>query len=137
VNKIVIVRNLKPIDAKEVSNLDKLYSRKNYYRPSEVLKYYRKNKKLVLVAEVNKKIVGLIIGRTKRKKTGIIEMLFVHPGYRSKRIGTRLVKKLINNFKKIGVKSIFLINPVKDKKARILYKHLGFKTIAHHMRKKL
>jgi len=135
--KNLIIRNFRPIDAKTVSHLDKLYSRKNYYRPSQLLKYYRKNKELFLVAEINKKIIGFIIGKRKRKKTGIIEMLFVHPKHRNKRIGTKLAKKLITKFKKIGVKSIFLVNPIKDKKAHILYKYLGFKTTAYHMKKKL
>jgi len=137
--KNIIIRNLEPTDAKAVSQLDKLYNPKDYYTISEVLKYYRKNKELVLVAEIEKKIIGFIIGtlkKYKKEKYGTIEMLFVHPKYRNKRIGTKLTKNLITKFKKFQAKYITLVNPLKDKKAYILYKYLGFKPTAYYMKKK-
>ena len=138
------VRRAKPLDFKEIAKLDKRYSRsESGFSIKEIQKFYRKNKELVLVSELNNKnnkITGFLIAEIKKshgKKFGNIEMLFVDSRYRERGIGTALVKTLLKKFKEMKAGHVMLVNPIRNKKATALYKKLGFKMEAYHFRKKL
>jgi len=128
------IRGAKPSDIKEISRLDKKYSSQSFSE-RELNKFYRKNKNLILVSEINGKIKGFIIGTTEKtgeSRIGRIEMVFVDPKYRKIGIGTELIKKILSNFNKSGVKNVYAINPVKNKNAKKLYEKLGFRLKAYH-----
>jgi len=101
-----------------------------------------------IVAEEDKRVIGVIYGYFREIPTAVlenwgvskvatIELLVVNPEYGEQGIGTLLLEKLIDVFKRAGTDMIGLTCPVKAKQARRLYERLGFKVSAYHMRKKL
>lgn len=102
----------------------------------------------VLVAEEDKKIVGLIYGYFKEipssvletwgvSKVATIELLVVHSKYAERGIGTALLGRLIEIFRQVGTDMISLTCPVKASEAKKLYEKFGFEISAYHMRKRL
>ena len=87
---------------------------------------------VILVAEVNKKIIGYIYGfidstnRIKLEPEAFISSIYIEEEYRSKGIGTKLIKTFINQIKKQNIKYVFIENFVENEVAKRLYSKLGF-----------
>jgi ribosomal-protein-alanine N-acetyltransferase len=79
-----------------------------------------------LVAKLNKEIVGYIIGE-KNKDSGLIVSVAVKKEWRKRGIGTKLIEKLLENFKKEGIKIVFLHVREENKETINFYQSLGFK----------
>ncbi|RLA83745.1 MAG: GNAT family N-acetyltransferase [Deltaproteobacteria bacterium] len=66
-----------------------------------------------LVAEVNGKVIGFIIGEVAGWEYGVpdtvawIDTIGVHPDYQKKGIATLLFKKLLQNLRKVGITTIY------------------------------
>jgi len=101
-----------------------------------------------LVAEVDGRVAGLIYGYFKDipeavlsnwnvSKVATIELLVVNPDYGNQGIGTKLLEKLIEVFRMVGVDLILLTCPVQAESAKYLYEKIGFRTNAYHMRMKI
>jgi len=68
---------------------------------------------------------------------GEIELMAVHPSSRRRGIGTKLVEKIVQQFKQANVEVAYLFCPASALEAKKLYEKLGFKVNAYHMRRKL
>ena len=107
------------------------------YSQNRFERFYRKHSSEFIVAENRKrksqnqterKIIGYIIGK-KNKKSGNLISLAVAPQWRNKGVGNKLVKFLLNYFKKSGANSVFLNVRKSNKKAISFYEELGFKIL--------
>lgn len=92
------------------------------------------SKAICLIAEDNNKPVGYIAAAPKEfdwrlSKYLEIENMGVSPGYRSKGIGSRLIKKCMDIAKKRGYQRIYLTSYYDNKKAVAFYEKGGFKKI--------
>lgn len=104
-----MIREMTKKDLDEVGNL---YRNANKFTTKDnILNWTKKNldnfPQYHLVFEKNNRILGAISG-TVRKKVANIEDIAISKSYRGKRIGSKLIKFLINKFKKNGVKRVKL-----------------------------
>jgi len=106
-----------------------------------LLSTYDKYPESIWVAEVNNELVGFITGyetKTPMGSTwGNIELMAVHPSSRRRGVGTKLVEKILELFKKANVEVASLHCPATAIEAKKLYEKLDFEVNAYHMRKKL
>lgn len=125
------IRDFIPADYK---NLVKLWQLVGLYNPTidkrqVILRKYRQDKRMILIAETKKKLIGSILGIGDGWR-GSLWRLAVHPQYQNKGVGTRLVKGMENRLKRMGCKRIFLLIDKKfDNSNRLMrfYKKLGYK----------
>ncbi|MCD6083963.1 MAG: ribosomal protein S18-alanine N-acetyltransferase [Desulfurococcales archaeon] len=82
-----------------------------------------------LVAEHNNSIVGYVIGSIDSDGTGHIISLAVHPSYRGKGIGKKLLLTVEKIMKENGVHRIKLEVSINNKAALALYKSVGYKVV--------
>jgi len=110
-----------------------------------VTKYFQNG---FLVAEEDSKVVGFaygyfedvpgeVLARWRTSKVGYIASMAVDSNYRNKGIGTVLLRKLLEEFKKAGADLVTLHCPAEAVEARELYDKLGFEVRAYHMKKRL
>lgn len=75
-------------------------------------------------------LIAYLIGEFKTLNDGryiyYISYLYVGKSYRSKKIGSQLMKLIISKCKNIGVKYIILTCDTNDKKVLNFYQHIGF-----------
>ena len=95
-----------------------------------------KKNSISFIAFENGKPIGFIFGREKKdysvfaeneRPPGEIESLYVEPEFRNKGIGKKLFAELKKWFKKRGMKKLETTVNSPNKKAKTLYKELGFK----------
>jgi len=100
------------------------------------------------VAEEDNKVVGFAYGYFKDvpgevlarwgcSKVGEIALIAVNPSYRNRGVGTTLLRKLLEEFKKAGADLVSLHCPSMAMDAKQLYDKLGFEVRAYHMKKRL
>ena len=124
------VRKAQAKDKKDISDLYyQLYSRhKGPKKLIPIEKFQAKN--LLFVAEENNNIMGFIWGTFINygiSRYGYIDELFVKQKFRRKGVGTSLMKRMLEEFKKLKVWSLFVSIEKRDKKALSFYRKLGFK----------
>ena len=104
----------------------------------EFLEILRDKKILLLVVEENKKLIGYMHAtffKNIYRKGGYVGDLFVLREFRRKGIATKLINKFIKALKNRGYKMISLSVNIKNKKAIILYKKLGFNICNYDLKK--
>jgi ribosomal protein S18 acetylase RimI-like enzyme len=84
-----------------------------------------------------KDVPAEVLARWGASKVGEIALLAVDAGYRNKGIGTALLRKLLEEFKKAGADLILLNCPAEAIEAKKLYDKLGFKVRSYQMKKRL
>ncbi len=98
--------------------------KKRIIRKNSLLRLFfarARKRRILLVAKVNGKCVGLTIAGCKAN-IGIIHWLFVLPEHRGKKIGFNLVKKAEDELGKLGCHKITLTTEI----APEFYKNLGY-----------
>jgi len=112
-DEIIHIREMQEEDISEITDLDKKIS--GFNRPemwrSEIL-HYLKNNSICLVAEIQGKVVGFMIGTVHPWLFGIenggwIEILGVDPSHTAKGVGKKLGEKLLEEFKSQKVKIVY------------------------------
>ena len=93
-------------------------------------------KRLLLFAGENDKKVGYLAGEF-FKRFGYVDDVFTSKRYRNKDIATSLIKEFSNKLKRRKIKKLRLGVNIKNKKAILLYKKLGFKLAHYEMDKEL
>jgi len=87
------------------------------------------NKEYFYVAELKGKVIGFIVGDLRGRSYGHIVSIAVDEQYRGKGIGRCLIEKLIEKFKRKGVKIVKLEVAVSNNVAQSMYKKIGFKIV--------
>ncbi len=82
-----------------------------------------------LVAVVEGKVVGYVIGVIKWRATGHILAIGVDPTYRRQRIGSALIKEMVNRLKGKGAKLVRLETRKSNIGAQQFYLKLGFRMV--------
>jgi ribosomal-protein-alanine N-acetyltransferase len=124
----VKIRKFQLSDMKELLEIEKFSFPKSPYSETTFLGWYEMAKDTFLVAEIEKKIVGYIIGFT-GSEVGIIVSIAVDPNFRRKGIGTKLWEELLELFKSNHVKVARLEVRKSNLIAQKFYEKLGFKKI--------
>lgn len=89
--------------------------------------YHALSPDLFLVAEVEGRVVGYVIGLCKRWGEGHVISLAVHPRHRRRGIGRALMEALLARFKERGMQAVRLEVRVSNTPAIKLYEKLGFR----------
>lgn len=85
-----------------------------------------------LVAEVDGKIVGFILGEISGIEfrlpdtIGWIDTIGIDPAYQRKGVASALVEKLIADFRQLGIETIYTLVNWSDWDLLQFYKHVGF-----------
>lgn len=90
------------------------------------MKFYETCSDGFIVAKINGIVIGFIVGFLESEKRGRIFSLAVHPDYQNRRIGSFLLKELINVFKTAGAVEIILEVRVSNIRAKKFYERHGF-----------
>ncbi len=93
------------------------------------MQFYETYPESFLVAEINGIVVGYAAGFLASLGVGRIFSLAVHPAYRNRRVGSNLLKEIINTFRKMGVLEIILEVRSSNTKAKRFYERHGFRQI--------
>jgi ribosomal-protein-alanine N-acetyltransferase len=104
------------------------FEKKEVFPKEYLLELSKKWPEGFLVAKLDREVVGYAIGE-KNKDSGLIISVAVKKEWRKRGIGRRLVEKLLENFKKEGMKIVFLHVREENKEAINFYQALGFKII--------
>ena len=103
----MIIRNFQPTDTFSVIKLASI-TLSEYYNPSLFSYFYETYPEGFLVAELNHKIVGFLVGVHINTQLSKILMISVSPDFHKKKIGTQLLQKFIEISKKDKIKRIEL-----------------------------
>lgn len=122
---MIIVRQFKPTDTFSVIKLasDTLPER---YNPSLFSYFYEAHPETFIIAELNHKIIGFLVGIPLNNTLKIL-MIAVSTKNRKQKIGTNLIKQIINEAKNKNIKKIELEVKTDNKTATEFYKNQGFK----------
>lgn len=157
-SKDIIIRRATKADLNKIANLlekqgmyharlDPLHKRVSRTRPI-INKFLRASlyspKSLLLVAEVNGKIVGFSRAHLgvrppifSVRKYGHIDDIYIIPAYRRKRIAEQLLLECNKWFCKKGMAFVDLSVHIRNKLGQNAWKKHGFKDAVMHMRKRI
>jgi len=97
-------------------------------------------KHLLLIAKEDNQILGYLIGTILKnvwQRTGYLDDVFVSKEFRKKGIGSDLIKEFIKFLRNKDIKKFRLGVDIRNKKAILLYKRLGFKITQYEMSKEI
>jgi len=103
------------------------------FTKSQFLTLLRKNRSCCYVAEINKKLVGTVFGMHDGALYGYIYKIAIIKDYRRFRIATRLLKELIDQFRKQGIQVIFAHVKRKNTPSFKLLRSLDFEVRNTHL----
>jgi ribosomal-protein-alanine N-acetyltransferase len=125
----LLIEKFDPVEINEILEIEKNAFEKREAFPKEYfLELSKKWPEGFLVAKLSGEIVGYAIGE-KNKDSGLIISVAVKKEWRKRGIGRKLVEKLLENFKKEGMKIVFLHVREENRDAINFYQALGFKII--------
>ncbi|MFH1781645.1 MAG: GNAT family N-acetyltransferase [Patescibacteria group bacterium] len=81
----------------------------------------------VFIAKEKNEIAGYLIFNILWGEIPFIEFIKITPAYQRQLIGTNLIKKIENKFKKLGFKFLYSSTSRKNKKSITFHKATGFK----------
>ncbi|MDN4595064.1 GNAT family N-acetyltransferase [Polycladomyces subterraneus] len=121
------LRSFQLSDAHDVSEIWKLNtSAKPEAETLQVLtQQLARDRDLVLVAEVDNRVVGAIVG-VQDGTSGFFYCLAVHPSYQRRGIGRSLIRALEERLRKKGVKRLWITVDPGTEKLLPFYQHLGY-----------
>ena len=114
---------------------------------ADIQGFYSSEPDFFLVAELNRRIVGLVYGRESKNvpdevlrrwratRVGSVEVLAVEEQYRRRGIATLLLNRLFVVFRERGIDTVTLSVPADERGAKELYDKLGFETRGFFMKK--
>ncbi|NYT14015.1 MAG: ribosomal protein S18-alanine N-acetyltransferase [Candidatus Methanofastidiosa archaeon] len=121
----MIVRNVIADDIYRVIELE--YQNFDYPYPPEIVNFlFESYRDTFLVVEKDGEVIGFVIGIV-QKKEGHILVIAIRDDFKRKGVGTFLMKKLIDIYKKKGITRLKLEVRASNIAAISMYKNLGFK----------
>jgi ribosomal protein S18 acetylase RimI-like enzyme len=130
----VKLRDMKPEDLKDISRIDQeiLGTARPAYWKSKIAALEKRSGIAPLVAEVEGKVVGFIIGEASGWEYGVpeevgwIHTIGVDPAYQGKNVGPFLVRELLANMKKVGVSVVYTLINWKEGSLLRFFDRMGF-----------
>ncbi len=126
----IVIRKFLPGDLEAALEIDREVF--GGYDPAIFTAFYEYHRRSTLIAEVDEKVAGFLLGFKHTPFEGRVFWLAVRPGYQSRGIGLSLMLKALAIFKQMGALSAILEVRVSNKKAQGLYSGLGFQMIGIH-----
>jgi len=123
---LVSIRGARLYDLPAIMKIEEVSFKERYPR-GIFLVFLESNPDTFLVAEYGGKVVGYVMAYLKPDLEGHIMSIAVHPDYRSRGIGSALLKEVIERLFKLGAKYIGLEVRVSNERAIRLYERFGFK----------
>ena len=121
----MIVRNVIADDIYRIIELE--YQNFDYPYPPEIVNFlFESYRDTFLVVEKDGEVIGFVIGIV-QKKEGHILVIAIRDDFKRKGVGTFLMKKLIDIYKKKGITRLKLEVRASNIAAISMYKNLGFK----------
>jgi ribosomal-protein-alanine N-acetyltransferase len=125
----LVIERFDPISLNEILEIEKnAFEKKEAFPKEYFLELSKKWPEGFLVAKLGGEIVGYAVGE-KDKDSGLIVSVAVKKEWRRRGIGRKLIEKLLENFKKEGMKIVFLHVREENRDAINFYQALGFKII--------
>jgi ribosomal-protein-alanine acetyltransferase len=122
------VTEIRTFEPKDTFSVIKLASQTltEKYSPSLFAYFYETNQDGFIVATLNHKIIGFLIGiKINNQKTKIL-MISVSPQYQKQKIGTKLLEEFIKRTQKEKINTIELEVRTNNRKAINFYEKHGF-----------
>ncbi len=123
--QVIRVRDLKRGDMAAILDIE-YRSFKDPYPLSLLNHLYSLHPDGFLVAELNEKVVGYVIGVVRWGATGHVLAIAVDPPYRRHGVGSALIVNMLNRLHEKGAKEVRLEVRVSNKVAQQFYQKLGF-----------
>jgi ribosomal protein S18 acetylase RimI-like enzyme len=131
----VLIRPLKPEDLEAIVEIDQkiLGTRRPDFYAKKISKNSKKQNTIALVAEVEGKVVGFILGAISGWEFGVpssfgwIDTVGVDPEFQGRGIGTFLFKNIVKEFSKLGIKRIYTLVSWDDWDLLAFFKKMGFR----------
>jgi len=121
------VRKFTFSDLKRILEIEKSSFTTDAYPKSRFAKLAKKHSDGFFVIENAGKILGYIIGYKTKKNQGDLDSIAIDPKYRKLGIGKLLLRYILNQFKKKGLRHASLEVRAKNKTAISFYRDMGFK----------
>jgi ribosomal-protein-alanine N-acetyltransferase len=122
---VLIIRKFEPTDMFSVIKLASI-TLPEQYNPSLFNFFYETYPKGFIVAEMNHKIIGFIIGVQIKPERSKILMLSVFKDYRRQGIGSKLLAEFLTSISNNKIKTVALEVRTDNKKAIKFYQKYGF-----------
>jgi ribosomal-protein-alanine N-acetyltransferase len=123
----LLIEKFDPVEINEILEIERnAFEKKETFPKEYFLELSKKWPEGFLVAKLDGEIVGYAIGE-KNKDSGLIISVAVKKEWRRRGIGRKLMEKLLENFKKGGMRIVFLHVREENKEAINFYQALGFK----------
>ena len=119
------VREVRYKDIPAIYEIERLCFKDPYELPLLEM-YYAISRSLFLVAEKEGRVVGYAIGLAKKWGEGHVISIAVHPEWRRRGVGKRLMLQLLEKMRRMGVRWVRLEVRVSNEAAINLYRRLGF-----------
>jgi ribosomal-protein-alanine N-acetyltransferase len=119
-----LIRKFEPSDFPWVIDIERKVF--NEHDPFFYMQFYETCSDGFIVAQVNGFVVGFVVGFLASESSGRIFSLAVHPSYQSRKLGSALLKEIIQVFRGIGVSEIILEVRKGNVKAKSFYERHGF-----------
>lgn len=119
------VREVRYEDIPAIYEIERLCFKDPYELPLLQM-YYAISRSLFLVAEREGRVVGYAIGLAKKWGEGHVISIAVHPEWRRRGVGRRLMLQLLERMRRMGVRWVRLEVRVSNEAAINLYRKLGF-----------
>jgi ribosomal-protein-alanine N-acetyltransferase len=123
----VVIRRFGPDDLQEAIEIDRQVF--GGYDPAIFTAFYEYHPGSSLVAEVDGRVAGFVLGFKHTPFEGRVFWLAVSPHFQGRGIGMRLMLDILRIFRQLGAFSATLEVRVSNKKAQTLYTLLGFHMI--------
>jgi ribosomal-protein-alanine N-acetyltransferase len=123
---IIRVRGAKPYDMNTVLDIEK-FCFPDPYPMSLLSRLYFTNPEGFIVAEVDEKVVGYLIGTLRWGASGHIMAIGVYPEYRKRGVGTALMVQILDILRMRGARSARLEVRKSNDAAQLFYQKLGFR----------
>jgi len=123
---IIRVRSAKPYDMSTVLDIEK-FCFPDPYPMSLLSRLYINNPEGFLVAEVDGKVVGYLIGTLRWGASGHIMAIGVYPEYRKRGVGTALMVQILDILHMRGARNVRLEVRKSNDAAQLFYQKLGFR----------
>jgi [ribosomal protein S18]-alanine N-acetyltransferase len=126
----ILIRRLNPDDLADALEIDQEVF--GGYDLSIFSAFYEYHSKTSLVAEMNGKVVGFILGFMHTLLEGRVFWLAVKPACQSRGIATKLLIAILSIFRQMGAVSATLEVRISNKKAQSIYSWMGFQMTGIH-----